>query len=256
MDETAHNYSRDSTKMKGVCPVPDSVRMLRSMIDAAPVPMWLIAPDGSVGLVNEAAVSVLGYSYGKQLMGRGSHEALHARRADGSPYPSHQCPIVTACGTVASTDREEFIGRQGHPISVQWRLTNLEKSQYKLLTFTPAAQPRSPALASTLSFSQIRSYIAQHCADPDLTPTVVAQRMGVSLRTLQAKFREERTSPAAEIRAARLTVGMRILEDGGSVTEAAFTSGFSDAGTFSRAYRRIFGHRPVAARAPKSGVSR
>lgn len=230
----------------------DGGGVLRSLIDAAPTPLWLIEPDGSVALVNEAAATVLGYSEGRSLVGRCSHEALHPRHADGSPYPREACPIVTASGTVGHSHAEEFIDRRGRPLRVRWRLRQLEDSDHKLLTFTPRQSTGSPGwLVSRLDtesgggFAEIATYIESHCEDSTLTPDRVAGRAGVSLRTLQAMFAQENTSPAQEIRRARLIRGDQLLRQGLSVAESAFSSGFNDVSTFSRAYRRAYGTSPA-----------
>ncbi|GAB3845905.1 helix-turn-helix domain-containing protein [Nesterenkonia populi] len=222
--------------------------LLRPVIDAAPNPMWLIGPDGAVTLVNEAAATVLGYSSERQLIGRCSHEALHSRRPDGSPYPSHQCPIVTTSGNVDDSHAEDFVDRRGRVVHVRWKLTQLSDSSHRLLTFAPdaSAPPHSGSAPPADAFQELVEYVHHHRADPMLTPERLAGRAGVSLRTLQAVFRERSTSPAREIRNARLQLGQSLLQQGVSVTDAAFSSGFSDVGTFSRAYRRAFG-RPAAA---------
>jgi len=236
----------------------DGGGVLRSLIDAAPTPLWLIEPDGSVALVNEAAATVLGYSQGSALVGRCSHEALHPRHADGSPYPREACPIVTASGTVGHSHAEEFIDRRGRSLRVRWRLRQLDDSNHKLLTFTPRQSTVFTGSSGTLGarletesgggFAEIKTYIESHCEDPSLTPDRVAGRAGVSLRTLQAMFAQENTSPAQEIRRARLTRGDQLLRRGLSVAESAFSSGFNDVSTFSRAYRRAFGRSPALAK--------
>ncbi|MGJ9406780.1 helix-turn-helix domain-containing protein [Nesterenkonia aurantiaca] len=233
----------------------DGEGVLRSLIDAAPTPLWLIEPDGSVALVNEAAATVLGYSQGSALVGRCSHEALHPRHADGSPYPREACPIVTAPGTVSHSHAEEFIDRRGRSLRVRWRLRALGDSDHRLLTFTPrqssgsAGSPGSPGARldaeSSRSFAEIRTYIDSHCQDPTLSPDRLAGRAGVSLRTLQTMFAQANTSPAQEIRRARLERGHLLLTQGTGVAESAFSSGFNDVGTFSRAYRRTYGRAPA-----------
>ncbi|TLP92590.1 helix-turn-helix domain-containing protein [Nesterenkonia salmonea] len=228
---------------------PGTAGLLRPVIDASPTPMWVIGPDGAVTLVNEAAASVLGYSSEGQLIGRCSHDALHSRRPDGSPYPIHQCPIITTSGTVHRSHSEDFVDRRGRMVHVRWRLTQLRDSDHRLLTFTPDPKgaPRCPGSAS-VAFDDLVEYVRQACSDPLLTPERLARQAGVSLRTLQAAFREHQTSPAREIRMARLRKGRSLLQDGAGVTDAAFACGFSDPATFSRAYRRAFGYAPAAAK--------
>lgn len=236
----------------------NSPGLLHSVIEAAPVPLWLIEPDGSVALVNEAAATVLGYPQRRGLIGRSSHQTLHPRRADGSPYPGHSCPIVNAVGSVQRSHTEEFIDRRGRTVPVRWRLRELPDSQFKLLSFTPrAAQPQQllgPTSGGKVTFDQIRSYIESHCADPALDPQQLAERAGVSLRTLQSVFSAHDTSPAVEIRRARLLYGHGLLQEGRGVTETALACGFRDVSTFRRAYRQAFRRPPSTTKAdPGSG---
>ncbi|RJN31110.1 helix-turn-helix domain-containing protein [Nesterenkonia natronophila] len=223
-----------------------------SVIDAAPMPLWLIEPDGTVALVNEAAATVLGHRQRHKLIGRSSHETLHPRRRDGSPYPSHACPIVNASGSVRQGHAEEFIDRRGRHVRVRWTLRQLEDSHYKLLSFSPTTshspQGSPRASAPTVTLEEIKAYIDSHCEDPTLSPQHLAARAGVSLRKLQSLFAAEGTSPAREIRQARLHRGHRMLSDGQNVAEAAFSCGFKDVSTFSRAYRRTFQRSPAAAK--------
>jgi PAS domain S-box-containing protein len=230
----------------------DKEGLLLSVIDAAPMPLWLIEPDGTVALVNEAAATVLGYRQRRKLIGRSSHETLHPRRADGSSYPSHTCPIVNAAGSVRRSHAEEFIDRRGRHLPVRWKLRQLDESNYKLLSFAPTTSPPpsgSPrGSARAVTFNEIRAYIDSHCEDPTLSPQHLAARAGVSLRKLQSLFATEGTSPALEIRQARLNRGHRSLSEGQSVAEAAFSCGFKDVSTFSRASRRTFQRSPAAAK--------
>lgn len=226
----------------------ESPALLLSAFNAAPTPLWLIEPDGSVALINEAAGSVLGYANTRRLIGRSSHETLHPRLADGSPYPAHTCPIVSAAGSVSRSRAEEFIDTRGRHLPVRWRLRELEDSHFKLLSFTPrpsrarAASQRSQE--GTATFDEIKTYIEAHCEDPRLTPKNLAAHSGLSLRKLQALFAIEDTSPAVEIRKARLIRGHRLLTEGKNVEESAFSCGFNDVSTFSRAYRRTFHRSP------------
>lgn len=64
------------------------------------------------------------------------------------------------------------------------------------------------------------------------------------MRSVQQLLAEGGTSPAAEIRQARLAYACGALARGASVTAAAAASGFADVGTFSRAFRRTYGESP------------
>ncbi|MGW2386899.1 hypothetical protein [Streptomyces sp. NPDC001658] len=51
------------------------------------------------------------------------------------------------------------------------------------------------ALPRSAQWLRARQYIAEHLADPQLSPTTVADALGVSIRYLQVLFRAEGTSP-------------------------------------------------------------
>lgn len=94
----------------------------------------------------------------------------------------------------------------------------------------------------------VEEYIHAH-ADAALTPTLLAELAGVSLRSLYAGFREHRgLSPMAYLRTVRLErVRQDLLNDAtlSSVTGAALRWGFAHLGRFSAEYRRAFGECPA-----------
>ncbi|AJG21275.1 AraC family transcriptional regulator [Cupriavidus basilensis] len=94
---------------------------------------------------------------------------------------------------------------------------------------------------------QVEEYIHAHAQAP-LTPALLAEIAGVSLRGLYAGFREHRgISPMAYLRAVRLErVRHDLLNDPeiDSVTAAALRWGFCHLGRFSVEYRKSFGEPP------------
>jgi AraC-like DNA-binding protein len=91
---------------------------------------------------------------------------------------------------------------------------------------------------------RIRSFIVANALDPTLDPAIVAKAHHVSLRLLQGLFSDEGSSPARFIRDQRLNNARTLLDDGHSISRAGALSGFSDLGTFTRAFRRRFGCTP------------
>jgi transcriptional regulator GlxA family with amidase domain len=84
-------------------------------------------------------------------------------------------------------------------------------------------------------------------ADAPITVSDVADRLGVSLRSLQAGFRRWReTTPTAFLRRVRLQLVRDELRSGkeANVTTVALRHGFSHLGRFSAQYRLAFGEEP------------
>ena len=77
--------------------------------------------DGRVSFVNRAGAELLGYSP-EELHGVNLHEVSHHTRADGTPYPASDCPILRAArsGTGVREDSEVFWHRDGTPLSVEY----------------------------------------------------------------------------------------------------------------------------------------
>jgi len=87
-------------------------------------------------------------------------------------------------------------------------------------------------------------------ADRPITISDVAEYFGVSLRSLQAGFRDWRnTTPSAFLRQVRLQRARDALllgDPASTVTSIALDSGFAHMGRFSIYYRRAFGEAPSA----------
>lgn len=227
---------------------------LSAAIDIAPTPLWAIGPDGTVALANQAALSMLGYRSDDDVIGAPSHDTLHEWHPDGSRYPSHSCPILDGCGSPGVTAHEWFISRAGQPIPVTWSAKPLGTDGTRLLAFADAterlaAQPHNSVAAQTApSRTELRARLLQHVRarfrDPDFTAARLAAEFHLSLRAVQQVLAEDGRSPAMEIRRRRLELASALISQGSSVSRAARTSGFTDPGTFNRAFRRHFGVAP------------
>jgi AraC-like DNA-binding protein len=99
----------------------------------------------------------------------------------------------------------------------------------------------------------IRAFIRENAHEPELTGTVVAARLGWSLRHVQAQLQRAGTTASELIRQERLALARLRLQDPGwrhqSITQVAYSSGFADLSTFSNSYRHRFGERPSQTRA-------
>jgi AraC-like DNA-binding protein len=89
-------------------------------------------------------------------------------------------------------------------------------------------------------------FIEDHLHDPALSVEAVARHHHVSLRLAQQVFAEAGDSIAGHIRKRRLERARILLEGGAPVAEAGRRVGFGDLGTFTRAFKRIYGLTPRA----------
>lgn len=119
-----------------------------------------------------------------------------------------------------------------------------------LLQLAPglAQQQPAPARASAALVRRTQAYLLERL-DAPLTLGAVARATGVATRTLQAAFQAEcGIGPMQWLRQQRLEAVHRALLDAScpdaTVTDIAFTFGFSHMGEFGRAYRARFGEAP------------
>ncbi|MGP5699929.1 helix-turn-helix domain-containing protein [Glutamicibacter arilaitensis] len=93
-----------------------------------------------------------------------------------------------------------------------------------------------------------RAVIAQQCADPYLTPNIVAAEVSSSLRQLQSVFSAAGTTVAGEIRSRRALLARDLLIDSRydvlTVEEIAQRSGFGNSKSLRRALLTIYGTGP------------
>jgi AraC-like DNA-binding protein len=111
-----------------------------------------------------------------------------------------------------------------------------------LPTGVPAtARIDTPALAATM-----RSYINRHLTEAELTVDRLAAEHHISARLVHKIFSASGETPAAYVRRKRLAHARSLLLGGSTVTTAALRSGFTDADTFTRAFKRQYGVLPSA----------
>ncbi|WNG83140.1 helix-turn-helix domain-containing protein [Mycobacterium sp. ITM-2016-00316] len=230
---------------------PLDVGTLSAALDVAPTPLWVIGPDGTVALANQAALSMLGYRSDDDVIGAPSHDTLHEWHPDGSRYPSQTCPILDGCGSPGVTAHEWFISRAGQPIPVTWSARPLGTDGTRLLAFADATErlaARPSGIGNEPARTELRARLLAHVRtrfrDPDFTAARLAAEFHLSLRTVQQVLAADGRSPAMEIRTQRLELASALISQGSSVSHAARASGFADPGTFNRAFRRQFGVPP------------
>jgi two-component system CheB/CheR fusion protein len=76
--------------------------------------LFTVDNQGSVTFMNPAAEQLFGWTFG-ELRGRGMHEAVHYKHADGSPFPAEECQglEVVRLGKTLSAHEDVFIRKDG-----------------------------------------------------------------------------------------------------------------------------------------------
>lgn len=96
--------------------------------------------------------------------------------------------------------------------------------------------------------AMVRRFVRDHAADPNLTGTAVARALGWSLRQIQLALQRVGTTPRELIREERLRlVRDRLLCtecEHMTITDLAYSAGFSSASALSTAFRRRYGVSP------------
>jgi PAS domain S-box-containing protein len=59
---------------------------LAAVLETVAQPIWVVDPDGVIRFANPAAITALGYDSADELLGRRSHETIHYKHPDGTPY--------------------------------------------------------------------------------------------------------------------------------------------------------------------------
>jgi AraC-like DNA-binding protein len=94
---------------------------------------------------------------------------------------------------------------------------------------------------------RVRALLLQELANGNVTKESIAKKLCMSPRTLQIKLAKSNTTFQDVVNETRRALACGYIENSGmSITEIAYTLGFSDTSNFSRAFRRWTGHSPRA----------
>lgn len=129
-----------------------------------------------------------------------------------------------------------------------------------LLTIQPhnyaEAMQRGERRLAPRHVKRVEEYIEAHAEEP-LTPALLAEVAGVSLRTLYAGFRDFRQQSPMEylrqVRLQRVRTALQMDDGNASITETAMRWGFAHMGRFSQCYRQAFGETPSETRRRAGG---
>ncbi len=96
-----------------------------------------------------------------------------------------------------------------------------------------------------------QSVILSQLSNPDLSPELVAERVGISKRYLHELFAEVNCTVSQFVREQRLRAARDLLQmpNCGPMSDIAYRFGFSDQAQFSRLFKAMFGQTPSSYRA-------
>jgi len=100
--------------------------------------------------------------------------------------------------------------------------------------------------------SRCRAEVLQHIESGEMTEQDMAKQLHMSRRTLQRRLAEADTTYLRLVDETRKDLALRFMEDATrSITDVAFTLGFSQHSAFTRAFRRWTGVNPTEYRATR-----
>ena len=128
-----------------------------------------------------------------------------------------------------------------------------------ILALALAAEPRrqseSERSVQLARLQSVKSYIEANLSNPNLSPAMIAKHNGISLRYLHHIFRSMDMTVSHWLRLRRLQRCRDMLTSsqyaGKSITEIAYSMGFSSSSHFSNLFRAEFSLTPSDARATR-----
>lgn len=102
-------------------------------------------------------------------------------------------------------------------------------------------------------YERVRQALRDLSNDQELSATVLAEELGISVRYLHSLFAQAGTSYGRELQAIRLEAAIRMLSEqrfrGISISEIAFRAGYSEPSHFCRRFKEAKGMTPASYRA-------
>lgn len=101
-------------------------RLLQAINDSLGEGLMVLDKEQQLIMINPEGERILGYKQ-NEIKNENIHRLIHNRKADGSPYHIHECPIYQTLETKKKRHVEEdvFINREGKAIPVSYTATPL-----------------------------------------------------------------------------------------------------------------------------------
>jgi PAS domain S-box-containing protein len=150
------------------------------ILDASADGLYGIDRAGIITFMNPAGCAILGYKP-EQVVGRLAHTLFHHSKADGSRYPSTECPSYNALrqGDKIRVDDEVYWHADGHPVPVMYathpmiqngEITGAVTSFVDVSVQRAAAQAREVALAAAENLARVRREFLANMSHEIRTP--------------------------------------------------------------------------------------
>jgi PAS domain S-box-containing protein len=186
---------------------------LRAVLETTAQPIWVVDVDGVIRFANPAAIEALGYDSADELFGRHSHETIHYKHPDGTPYPAADCPLLLsrATGEMVARDLEWFVRRDGSVFPVSYVSVPIEMQEGRgaVVAFTDiedrlraerVLREHDAILArERASLRRVATLVAGGAASPEVFAAIareVAQVLGMALVVI---WRYEPDRPATVV---------------------------------------------------------
>ncbi len=100
----------------------ESEGRIRLLLDSTAEAIYGIDREGKITFCNPATLRLLGLQNTDELLSKYAHYEMHHTRADGTPYPIEECPIVDSrvFGTAIHLDNEVFWRVDGTSFPVEY----------------------------------------------------------------------------------------------------------------------------------------
>jgi PAS domain S-box-containing protein len=117
--------------MQGPVREEDAAASLSAILACVAQPVWVVDPDGLLVYANQASLDALGYDDLGEVIGRHSHDTIHYKHLDGSPYPAEDCPLFRSVrdGTMPQSGDEWFVRRDGSMFPISYTASPIETAK-------------------------------------------------------------------------------------------------------------------------------
>jgi PAS domain S-box-containing protein len=162
---------------------------LVAVLETAAQPILVVDHNGVISFANPAAVAALGYDEADELLGRQSHDIIHEKHPDGTPYPAAECPMLLprTTGETVRSELDWVFRRDGSmlPVSYVSAPINLPEGRGAVVAFTDI-QDRLRARQQA-SLRRVATIVAGGTASAEVF-TAIAREVGRLRRELASEL--------------------------------------------------------------------